>query len=779
LFEEIFERFATPAAKAKEAARMTSEPIMPIGHHRSSPDEDLDRAWAEARLQGRMRELAQTGEGERNDRLYRAVLKCAQCVPLGLLTESEIVQAAEEACRMNGLAMDKESGGMSGARATIRSAMEKGKANPYPIEEIAARRRTNGRGRAMAGVALAEAGRPSGGMFALNTYAFANLDRWVPQLGEHAKRQEDGRYVIAADDGEVLSDTIVVTPNVIDDGASTLLMPTDLVARWFGMLREDAADHLANWLGFELLIEEGTKPKKRHVLPELDDPKDGRPTIKIHARAFKLAAKQSEKAVLAKDLPVYVRGEKLRRPVVMRVLGAKGQPTSVASLAEIKLPIMQQMMDDAAVYVRPGPEKGPRWVPTPPPKEVAELMLARAGYWPFPQIVGIITAPTLRPDGSLLDSPGYDPATRLYLAGPPILPPISERPSREEAMASLAGLDALLDEFPFEDGASRSVALSTLITPVVRGMLAHTPIHAFTAPAAGTGKSYLADLASAIVTGFLCPVQAVGRTDEEIEKRLTGSLLRGNQLISLDNINGVFGSDLLCQIVTQDRVEVRPLGTSEKVEVEPRATVFINGNNLALTGDLIRRAIVARLDARMEKPHERQFKGNPFEQIIADRGRFIADTLTVVKAYVAAGRPDVHPRLVSFEDWSDNVRSALVWLGCADPCDTMERARDDDPELGKVVAFFEAWSEELGTDGEYKVSDLVQAVTEYGEDNPLLREAVMAIAGHRGAIDANKLGNWLKQNRDKMIGRLRLVQNKKLSQGKPRWRLWNSAGAGS
>lgn len=779
LFDEIFEQFATVAAKAnkaREATETPSEPFMSASGRFSPSDDSLDRAWARARLQGEMHELAQTDEGGRNDRLNLAVFNCARCVPLNLLTESEIAAAAEEACRVNGLAMDQSSGGLSGVRATIRSAMEKGKAHPYPIEEVAARRQNSDRrARGRVDPAQGKATKPSGGMLALNTHAFANLDRWVPQLCEHAERREDGSYVVKDE-----TDTVLVTSKSIIDSSSPAVMPIDLVARWFGMPREDAAYMLADWLDFELLIEKDALPKKRQrVQPELDDPKDGRPTIKTHARAFTLAAKQSERAILAKDLPVFVRGDKLRRPVVMKARGAKGRLTSVASLVEVKVPIMRQIMDEAALYVRPGPEKGPEWVPTPPPKEMAELVLHRVGDWPFPQIVGIITAPTLRPDGSLLDAPGYDPATRLYLADPPALPLIPEQPSWDEAMESLGRLNALLDEFPFEDAPSRSVALSALITPVVRGMLAHTPIHAFTAPAAGTGKSYLADLASGIATGFLCPVQAVGRTDEEIEKRLTGSLLRGNQLISLDNINGVFGSDLLCQIITQDRVEVRPLGTSDKVEVEPRATVFMNGNNLALTGDLTRRAIVARLDAQMEKPHERQFKANPFEHVTADRGRFIADALTIVKAYVAAGRPEVRPKLVSFEDWSDNVRSALVWLGCADPCDTMEKARNDDPELGKLVAFFEAWSEELGTDGEYKASDLVQTVTEFGEDHPLLREAVMTIAGHRGAIDANKFGNWLKRNRNKTIGRLRLVQNEKLSQGKPRWRLLNKAGAGS
>ena len=46
------------------------------------------------------------------------------------------------------------------------------------------------------------------------------------------------------------------------------------------------------------------------------------------------------------------------------------------------------------------------------------------------------------------------------------------------------------------------------------------PLHAFDAPEAGSGKSYLVDLASTIATGEIAPVIAAGRNEEETEKRL-------------------------------------------------------------------------------------------------------------------------------------------------------------------------------------------------------------------------------------------------------------------
>jgi hypothetical protein len=623
--------------------------------------------------------------------------------------------------------------------------------------------------------------KPGGGKFALNTYAFKHLELWVPQVAPEAERLPNGHYKITVDqNGEKLPHRIYISNSDIDDGSRAILNPIKLVARLFGMSDSDAADTLADLVGFELELDENAalrtkfeakQERKARMNKVYEDAKGGRVTIQYHARSFTAAAEQSEKAILRRNKDVLVRGGALVRPVVSTAEGADGKPTNVVELKEITLPYMKSLMDGVAVYEKPRSGDGrPEWVPTFPPREVAELILDRVGHWPFPPVVGVIACPTLRPDGSLLSMAGYDPVTRLYLMGGVDLPSLPETPTKADAEASLARLNALLDDFPFVDEGSRSVALSALIAPVLRGMLPRAPIHAITAPTAGTGKSFLLDLGSIVATGFPCAVQSVGRDDAETEKRLVGSILAGRPIICLDNINAVFGSDFLCQIATQARVEVRPLGGSDKVDVEPRMTIFANGNNMVLTGDLTRRAIVARLDAAVEDPHKRQFKGDPAGDIMRDRGRYVADAITIVRAYIAAGRPGKLPKLASFDAWSDNVRSALVWLGCADPCDTMERVRDDDPERAKAVAFFEAWKKELGTEGEYKAKDLIEAATTALEDHdcPLLREAITAIAWRRGQMDAQALGIWLDRHRDRVISGLQLTHGQ-ITGGSRRW----------
>ena len=98
------------------------------------------------------------------------------------------------------------------------------------------------------------------------------------------------------------------------------------------------------------------------------------------------------------------------------------------------------------------------------------------------------------------------------------------------------------------------------------------PLHAFRASTAGTGKSYLADLVSLIATGRPCPVMAVAEKDDETEKRLIGLLLAGFPIVSLDNVNGELGGDLLCQAIERPLIRARPLGGSDIVEIENRAS---------------------------------------------------------------------------------------------------------------------------------------------------------------------------------------------------------------
>ena len=88
------------------------------------------------------------------------------------------------------------------------------------------------------------------------------------------------------------------------------------------------------------------------------------------------------------------------------------------------------------------------WVTINPPAEIMTALLARDGDWQLHPIAGIITTPTLRADGTILDHPGYDPETRLFLSLDRDfrMPAIPEHPSRADAELALAILSLVNHE---------------------------------------------------------------------------------------------------------------------------------------------------------------------------------------------------------------------------------------------------------------------------------------------------------------------------------------------
>ena len=124
--------------------------------------------------------------------------------------------------------------------------------------------------------------------------------------------------------------------------------------------------------------------------------------------------------------------------------------------------------------------------------------------------------------------PGYDPHSELYLLPSLQLPPIPERPTKEQARAALDMLIDLLSEFPSAtDGSTARSRSSGLLTALVRGSLPTAPVILVRADTPGTGKSYLVDLFAMISTGRLCPVITASKSAEETEKRLGAVLLGG------------------------------------------------------------------------------------------------------------------------------------------------------------------------------------------------------------------------------------------------------------
>lgn len=467
-------------------------------------------------------------------------------------------------------------------------------------------------------------------------------------------------------------------------------------------------------------------------------------------------------ALLAAGAPVHQRGGKLVRPVMDEVPASRNRSTTVARLAEIRVPALVDLLARAADFQRWNP-RSKSHVRVNPPREVAEILLTREGSWPFAPVIGCITAPTMRGDGTILQAPGYDAASRLFHLPTPglTLPALADLPTRADAQAALGLLNAILDGFPFVAPLDRAVALSALLTAVLRGGMTTAPLHLIRAHTAGTGKSFLVDLAATIATGRPCPVSSVGAGPEELEKRLVALLLGGSPMVSLDNCNGEVGGDVLCQVVERPLVSLRPLGVSEVREVECRAAVFATGNNASVTGDMSRRTLTCNLDARVERPELRRFGFDPLERVLAERGRYIAAVLTIARFGRTAGGAAVCSPLGSYADWSAAVRVPLVMLGMDDPAASMEAARAEDPELVAIRELFGHWeaAPDLVTGEFYRTSEVEAASQRHGA-SPMadsdFRSFLLRHLGTAGMVSPLRLGKFLRRTHGRVVDGYRL-----------------------
>jgi putative DNA primase/helicase len=193
------------------------------------------------------------------------------------------------------------------------------------------------------------------------------------------------------------------------------------------------------------------------------------------------------------------------RPVIRKEAASKGRKTRIAVLVPVDHGWLKSAMTERINFMKWN-KGAAKLEPIGPPSDVVRTVLSRYGHWPFPKVTGIITCPTMRSDGSILAKEGLDEATGLLVVGPlPKMPPVKDQPTRRDAELALAIIEKELEEFPFEDEASKSAALSGWISPVVRGALDCVPMHALTAPTPGTGKSYLADLIATTAIGDAMP----------------------------------------------------------------------------------------------------------------------------------------------------------------------------------------------------------------------------------------------------------------------------------
>jgi putative DNA primase/helicase len=494
------------------------------------------------------------------------------------------------------------------------------------------------------------------------------------------------------------------------------------------------------------------------------------PIIRLVEGQIPRAVDEAERALIAVgDCHIYQRGDLVVRPIKPKLKAANNRDTFGWQL----IPLNKHFLVDTFTRIA-GFEKWNakvrNYTPKNCPDQVAEIYLSRAGRWMIPTLLGIVNTPFLRNDGSLCEHPGYDPASALlFHPENQVFPSIPAAPTLEEARAALQFLDdTLLAEFPFVQNIDCAVALSGILTAFDRRAMATAPLHAYSSPMAGTGKSLLVDIASILATGDLAPVISQGKTEEELEKRLGAALIGSDQIVSLDNCDRELNSAFLCQALTQQRVKIRLLGYSRHVEVPVTSAFFATGNNLEISNDLTRRTLLCNIDAGVERPELRRFKSNVLEVARKHRVALVAAILTILRAWHCSGTAIGIEPLGSFEEWSFRIRSPILWLDYEDPCASIATVRASDPYRELFNTVLVQWEQKLGTAGSFTVQQVIaRAVIDQDFFGAL---ASVAISKQGGGISNERLGRWLNKNDGKIVNKLKITKVGTLN-GYPLWKV--------
>jgi putative DNA primase/helicase len=511
------------------------------------------------------------------------------------------------------------------------------------------------------------------------------------------------------------------------------------------------------------------RPKKTRHIP---DPNDPRPTIRLAHGEIGRICREAKAALVKANLGLYQRDGRIVSVVEEPAKASDGSTIMVQRIKEVGDYALLHDLDSAARFTKWDARSNALVVADPPLSIVLTLQQKEIDP-PFPILAGVINAPTLRANGSVLDEPGYDEATGLLFDPRGAeFPPIPWKPRREQALAALAELKDVIKDFPFVTEVDRSVALSAMLTPIVRRSLPSAPMQAFSATIAGSGKSKLVDIASVLATGERAPVDEAKEDKEAFSKTLGALLLCGASIIALDNIEAPLGGALLCQILTQERARPRILGKSESPPTSTGANVLATGNGLVLVGDVIRRSLLCSLDPKSEYPELRTFDREPVAYVKQNRPALVAAALTILRAYVCAGRPARPTPLGSFEEWSDLVRGSLIWLDCADPVDSQKTLRKSDPVRSNLATVMAQWKAIVGFDRVTVAQVISRAIEMQGGVfvHPELRDALLRVAGQGGELNSRMLGNWLSLHKGRIVAGLRFDQLEP-RQGVATWQL--------
>ena len=422
----------------------------------------------------------------------------------------------------------------------------------------------------------------------------------------------------------------------------------------------------------------------------------------------------------------------------------------------------------------------------PCPGAIVNTLLSPAHIRRLPPLNSIIVHPTMRLDGTILDQPGYDDATGIYLV-PGCSISIKENPTLQDAKRALKRIRRLYRYFPFAGRktgkkiknllktADESVIIATNMALIECPIIDSLPLTITSAPTPRSGKDLLLEVMGLMVTGNIPSSTSYKGDEVEDAKKIFSALRRASSLYYMGNVkNGMpIESDTFCNIITGSSYGDRVLQESRDEEYPANILLVASGNNIQVKGELAVRTLRCHIDSGMEHPEKRKLDKNKLYRYIQKfQLELLTAHLTILRAYQLACQKD--EKLITdpgrtgrpldpwggFEGWDRLIRRALIWVGMPDPCLTRLQVEEEEiehEEGNEILAELQnTYHEGCGFTNKMVCHDLDP---DNGTSCGKLQEALLPLVKNRqGKPDAYRLRSLLSKLKNRPINGKKLIK---------------------
>jgi hypothetical protein len=264
-------------------------------------------------------------------------------------------------------------------------------------------------------------------------------------------------------------------------------------------------------------------------------------------------------------------------------------------------------------------------------------------------------------------------------------------------------LDNIYCDFCFKDEQDKINSIAGLLTPFLKGLFSRfnirSPLFFYRGNRERVGKDY-----NAGITGIIYESEATeespissnensGNNNEELRKKITSSLMRGNTRFHSSNNKGKIDNAVLEGALTNAFHSDRILGGNSMVQLSNEMFYSMSGNmGTTMTPDLSNRCIFINLFFDKEDANSRTFEHPDLHGWVRDNRSLILSALySLVRNWINNGSKEGNIPFASYPEWARICGGIMESAEIGNPCNRSDNSflLSTDTETQDMKTFFE------------------------------------------------------------------------------------------